>query len=179
MRTVFGCRIANLAGRVRQLHWKSQHPYDAATCMINIDHHLLREHLWIGERLAHVLNDPAGDTRRIESLNPALTVIRREPCFDKRIDLATMRHPLRVGCKARFIKDSLDTQRRKKAAQDDLRARRNRDVTVSGGSMRTTVSAVRFTSSPPFRAASTTGAASTVSCSPRIKPAPRTDATTR
>ena len=46
--------------------------------------------------------------------------------------------------------------------------------TVSGGSIRTTRSAVRFTSRPAFSAASTTGCASTASSSPRIRPAPRT-----
>src|SRR5688572_7980284 len=51
-------------------------------------------------------------------------------------------------------------------------------VTISGGSIRTTFSAVRLTNNPLFSAAATTGCASTASSSPRINPAPRTAVTT-
>ena len=48
---------------------------------------------------------------------------------------------------------------------------------TSGGSSRTTVSAVRLTMTPRDSAAGTTGAASRVSSSPQIRPAPRTSLT--
>ena len=50
-------------------------------------------------------------------------------------------------------------------------------VMTSGGSSRTTVSAVRFTMTPRSSAAGTTGAASRVSSRPHIRPAPRTSLT--
>src|SRR5439155_624210 len=50
-------------------------------------------------------------------------------------------------------------------------------VMTSGGSSRTTVSAVRFTMTPRSRLAATTGAASRVRSTPHIRPAPRTSLT--
>ena len=78
----------------------------------------------------------------------------------------------RAGGRSRVHLGADGRRARRRGSRSPIDAPRPRSL--SGGSIRTTFSSVRLTSSPLARARSMTGAASMRSSTPRISPAPRT-----
>src|SRR5262245_17986677 len=80
-----------------ELPGKARHPHGAMPGMLDLEHHLLRQHLRIAEHGAEVSDPSARHPRGVQMLDPVRDGARADALADERVDGVAMAQPRGVA----------------------------------------------------------------------------------